>query len=360
MKKWRPLLPQHIPDGQGYTEEMLRELNSELKKFVPKGLAAMIGSFVGCLALAAFFTWGIGGFIGSVLGVLMMIFMPISIILFSKLAQRGYVNAAKQIGLSPEQLKEAINNRNRDTSQPPSEKIKVKIDKKTIAKRILFIIGGIVLVGLVALFIYDRYLSWDSNRLIVELTSKNGTISQADYEEISTVLNRRAEKKNTEGDGIPIKLKMTFKDGKIKCETNSNMLNPDNCMDFYMSGVIRIIDSYGNVVADTDDILKIECIQADSILDDQLALTLNESAFDRLKENDLILFLETDYNEINENTKQLSNMKYNYSSAFLVNNADVTTVYCTGATRNMYDSISDRLPVEMNIEIIKKYKGYTD
>ncbi|MBR6451588.1 MAG: hypothetical protein IKS87_02690 [Lachnospiraceae bacterium] len=356
MKKWRLLCPQHIPDGQQYTEEMLRELNSELKKFVPKALAAMIGSFVGCIALGALFTWGIGGLIGGLLGILMMIFMPISMALFSKLAQKGYINAAQRIGLSPEQLKEAIQNRNKDTSPNSSEKIKVRKDKKKNVKRTLLIIGGVVLTGLVALFIYDRYLSWNSNRLIVELSAKNGTISRSDYEEIVAVLNRRAERMNARGDGIPIKLKCAFKDGVITSESNSNLLNPGNCMDFYMSGVVRIIDTNGTVIVDTEDILKTECIQADTIWNDELALTLSESAFDKLKTCDLSLFLETDYNEINENTKGLSNLEYNYTSSFLVNNADGTTVYFKGATRNMYDSIQDPLPMEMNIEITKMHE----
>ena len=47
MKKGKKIVPQHIPNGQNYTEDSLRELNSELSKFAYLALILYLGSEIG-------------------------------------------------------------------------------------------------------------------------------------------------------------------------------------------------------------------------------------------------------------------------------------------------------------------------
>ena len=52
MKKGKKIVPQHIPNGQNYTEESLRELNSELSKFAYLALILYLGSEIGLFILS--------------------------------------------------------------------------------------------------------------------------------------------------------------------------------------------------------------------------------------------------------------------------------------------------------------------
>lgn len=363
------ILPQHIPDGQGYTEESLRELNSELRSFAPKGLFAMFGTFIGCLVLASIFKWCINGFIGNLLALITAISMPILVVLISKLSQRGYIKAAEKIGIDQNRLKEAIDNRNKWVaawgmlpdinsiqSLPQMSPEELKKSKKKRTKRILILIGGVVIVGLLALFAYDRYLAFMSNHVVVELSSRNGSISESEYEEIVDILNRRADKLNArKEDNIEVNLKCKFKDGKIECTTDSNMLNKNTYEDFYMSGAISIVDYDNNVIVASDEIESVDYVAGKSFKDNRLMLKLSQSAFDKLSSADTEVFLQTDYNNVNSKTTGLSNIQYNSSSSFLVNNADGTTVYFSSVYETMYDSIENPLPFEVDIDLIYAY-----
>lgn len=363
MKKGKKIVPQHIPNGQNYTEESLRELNSELSKFAYLALILYLGSEIGLFILSIIFVRVIGGVIGYVLALLMILAMPLCIVLVAKISQKGYMAAAERIGLTPELLKETLDNRNKSVAawgvipdETPEQVIKKPIDKKKVLK-VVSIITAVIFSILIIFLVYDAYKTSISNRMIVEISAEEGEISESDYKDIISILEKRADlwNKNDDSGNIPIELKCESENGKIKCTSNSNMLTEYNYDQFYTSGKISIIDEAGNIVITEDQILDFEFTKGSAPDDNKLKLTFSDEAFEKLRSTEGNVFINTEFTDITAR-----NVPYCNSASYLVENAEGTTCSFNGVPERMSYSLENKLPYRVNVDILETNGGIND
>lgn len=107
------ILPQHIPNGERFTENDLKAVNEKLEHQYKKEAISWVGTLIGMFALGGIMS-AIGGFIGYVLAVICFIgAIPVSAIMASKPGKTTFKEAS-QLGIDGETWKSVIANLNQD------------------------------------------------------------------------------------------------------------------------------------------------------------------------------------------------------------------------------------------------------
>ncbi len=349
------ILPQHIPDGQQFDEESLKEVNEEIHKLAGKGFLSMFGSVAGCVALSIVSAKIIQGVVGYGLAAVIMIFMPAVMGLMMKISSKGYTDAAKRAGLSVRQLNEAIKNRNGNVAawgELPADSAKLSPEekkelKKIKRKKLLFVFGIVIAVIGVGLLGYDFYLTNTSNRSDYEITAVNGTVSEDDFKDIERILDDRFDvlKEKMKSDTKPPKYKL--KDGSIICKNNSNILTEYNYQYFFVQGKISIVDDNGNELATDSDVEKAEYIDRKDGKAGTLALTFSEEAYEKIKAYDGVLRIKTGDKIFDKILLQNNN----FASSWIIEHSVNSTCYFDEVAVGIYIAHEYPLPYEVDVSL---------
>ena len=116
MKNDKHLLPEHFPKEKQFTEEQLKPLNDAIDSLPGRLAGGIIGFFVLVVILSIFFSQAIGGTVGNAIAAIVWILFPAGAGLAFSLASKPVKEASAKLGITLEEYKAAVNNRNNNTA----------------------------------------------------------------------------------------------------------------------------------------------------------------------------------------------------------------------------------------------------